>query len=168
MPCAKNAVPISRADKVRRILVVGIGNLIMGDDGVGIHVIRALEKASFPSELEVNIVDGGLEPDLTVFIEKGINKLILVDAVQAGGAPGDIYRLTLQDVENSGYRARSSHYLNLKQSLEMLKMLGNFPDEFTVIGVEPGEMSPGMELSPAVAAKLTNVLEMVTKEIKDS
>jgi len=150
---------------MRRILVIGIGNLIMGDDGVGIHVIRALEQAAFPAELEVNVVDGGLEPDLTVLVDKDINKLILVDVVQEGGTPGDVYRLTLQDVENSGYRARSSHYLNLKQNLEMLKLLGNLPDELVVIGIEPGEMSPGDKLSPAVAAKLPNVLEMVLNEI---
>jgi len=150
---------------VRRVLVIGIGNLIMRDDGVGIHVIRGLETTSFPAGVEVNVIDGGLEPDLTVLIEKGTDKLILVDAVQAGGAPGEVYRLTLQDVENSGYRARSSHYLNLKQSLEMLRLLGNMPDEFIVIGIEPGNMSPGVELSPEVAAKLPEVVALVLSEI---
>lgn len=149
----------------KSVVVIGIGNLIMKDDGVGIHVVRALADCKFPAGIDLKIIDGGLEPDLAVLIDEGVNKLILVDAVQAGGQPGEIYRFLINEVANSGYQTRSAHYLNMQQSLQMMKLMGNLPPEIVVAGIEPADMTPGMELSPQIKARLPAILELVQTEI---
>ncbi len=150
---------------MRKIVVIGIGNLIMKDDGLGIHVVRTLIKVNFSPELSVSIIDGGLEPDLTVLVESGTDKLILVDAVQAGGKPGEIYRLTLPEVEHSGYGTRTGHYLNMQQNMTLLRLMKTLPAEVVVIGVEPLEMTPGTELSDTLASVLPEVVSTVVHEI---
>ena len=150
---------------MRQVVVIGIGNLIMKDDGLGIHAIRALADVKFPENIDLKLIDGGLELDLAVLVDEGVDKLILIDAIQAGGKPGDMYRFPINDVETSGYQTRSAHYLNMKQNLAMMQIAGNMPKQIVVIGVEPKEMAPGMELSPEIAAKLSEVVERVRREI---
>jgi len=149
----------------RKIVVIGIGNLIRRDDGVGIHAIRALGNVKIPDNFDLQIIDGGLEPDLTVLVDHGVDKLIIIDAVLAHGRSGNIVRLPITAVEQSGYETRSAHYLNMRQSLKMLELLGNLPKEIVVIGIEPEDMNPGTDLSPAVATNLPEVVKMVVTEI---
>ncbi len=151
--------------KNRKIVVIGIGNLMRRDDGVGIHAIRALAGAKIPKNIDLEIIDGGLEPDLAVLVDHGVDKLIIIDAVLSQRKPGDIQRLPIHAVEKSGYETRSAHYLNMRQSLKMLELLGNMPKEIAVFGVEPSDMSPGTELSPAIAAKLPEVVNLIVSEI---
>ena len=146
-------------------MVIGIGNLMRRDDGVGIHAIRALAGVKIPKNIDLKIIDGGLEPDLAVLIDKGVDKLVIIDAVLSNGRPGDVQKLPINSVENSGYQTRSAHYLNMRQSLKMLELLGNMPKEIVVIGVEPADMNPGTELSPAIAAKLPEVVNLIVSEI---
>lgn len=150
---------------MRRIAVIGIGNILMRDDGIGIHAIKSLGELPIPQKINLKIIDGGLEPDLTVLVDEGVAKLILVDAIQAGGPPGDVYRYTIKDIENSTYQARSTHSFNIKQSLTMMQIVGSLPKDIVIIGVQPKDMSPGTELSPEIAEKIPEVLEKIKQEI---
>jgi len=137
----------------------------MKDDGVGVHAIRSLSARKFPANIKLEIIDGGLEPDLAVIVDEGVDKLIIIDAVRANSPAGCIHRLTIDSVENSGYETRSAHYLNMKQSLALMRIAGTLPKEIIVIGIEPKDMSMGMELSPEITEKLPAVVEMVVGEI---
>ena len=87
-----------------RIVVVGVGNLLLKDEGVGVHVAQALQKVSSPVDFEV--VDGGTSPDIFPLFE-GVEKLIVVDAAMGGGQPGDIYRFTLDALGREDNRNKS-------------------------------------------------------------
>ena len=145
-------------------VVLGIGNLLMKDDGVGVHAVRALEKCQLPPDVE--LVDGGTAGcDLLPFMS-GAEKIIIVDALKGGGPPGAVYRLTPEDCGRQTLgRTLSLHDLGILTALHDLALLEGKIPPCVIIGVEPGEIDWGMELTPEVSAVLPRVLELVQKEL---
>lgn len=149
---------------MRRTVVVGFGNLLMGDDGVGIHVVRELEARGVPDGVE--LVDGGVASLEVLATLPPAGEVVIVDALTGGGRPGDVYRLTPADlVPAEGPPAFSLHEFTLVQSLVLLARLGPLPP-MVIYGVEPATMEPGMELSPPVAAAATKVAELILERIR--
>lgn len=148
---------------MKKIVVVGIGNLLMHDDGVGVHAIRALEELGFPDDVE--LVDGGTHSyDLVEEFSQAEN-LIIVDAMHTGGEPGTIYRAPLEELglvpaEN----ITSLHEMHFVEAMEMVKMLGYNPPTI-VFGIEPAVVGLSMDLSPQVAEKLPRLVELIQLEI---
>jgi len=147
-----------------RKVVLGIGNLLMKDDGVGVHAVRALEKCQLPPDVE--LVDGGTAGcDLLPFMS-GAEKIIIIDALKGGGPPGAVYRLTPEDCGKQTLDSTISlHDLGILTALHDLALLEGKIPPCVIIGVEPGEIDWGMELTPEVAAVLPRVLELVQKEL---
>lgn len=144
---------------------MGIGNLLLRDEGVGVHVVRILEGMSLPEGVEV--AEGGtLGFDLLGYFE-GVEKLVVVDALKGGGEPGSIYRVKPEHLKASKDRPLSLHQLGFLEVWEMARLLG-FEPEVVIIGVEPKDLSWGMELSPEVKSKLQKVVEVVLEEVKDA
>src|SRR4030042_222600 len=77
------------------IVVIGIGNLLLKDEGIGIHALKALQESGLPPE--VRLIDGGTSPDLIAYTQAG-DKLIIIDAARAGGQAGSIYRFRPEDL----------------------------------------------------------------------
>ena len=145
-----------------RILVIGIGNLLLGDEGIGIHVVQALHEISLPED--VKIIDGGTSPDLIAYSSAG-DKLIIIDAAKAGGEPGTIYRFQPRDIASDNTEIISAHELGVEQSLKLLSLTGNEPGEIVIIGVEPREIDWGTELSAELQLKVPAIVEVVLREI---
>jgi hydrogenase maturation protease len=146
-------------------LVLGIGNLIMTDDGVGIRVIHLLqERYTFPDS--VLVMDGGtLGLDLLHYLE-GITRLLVVDAVETGGPPGTLVRLTGDEI-NIAFRTKlSPHQMGLQDLLLVAELQGFAPEEMVLLGVQPGEIGMGTELTPAVAAQVEPLVELVLAELE--
>jgi hydrogenase maturation protease len=143
--------------------VVGVGNLLLKDEGVGIHIARALQQIEMPPH--IRIIDGGTSLDLTHYFE-GTSRLILIDAVRGSGEPGAVYRFHSDDVmiETSGIT--SLHDLGLEHSLKVVKLLGNKPEEVIIIGIEPKEIGWGTELSIEVQRRVPEIIAAVLKEIE--
>jgi hydrogenase maturation protease len=99
-----------------------------------------------------------------LYLANDVDKLIIVDAVRAGGAPGTIYRLTPDDVEACIQVPLSLHHLDLMQMLELCDRIGNSPST-VIIGVEPKEINFKLELSPEVEGKVPQIVEFILKEI---
>lgn len=148
-----------------KTVVLGLGNALLKDEGIGVHVIHALQHNSIPEEVE--IIDGGTSPDITYLIEDA-HKLIVVDAARGGGEPGTIYRLGLDDITSQGELALSTHDISLFYSLRLMESLGNSPEETVIIGVEPKEIDLGLELSPELEQKVPSVIKVVLEEIECS
>ncbi len=149
---------------LKRISVVGVGNLLMRDDGVGVHVIRYLEEQGVPEGVE--LIDGGTHSYdlLDIFAEADI--IIAVDAIQAGAEPGTLYRAPLDEMGfETNDRAASLHDLNFVEAVQMLRLMGHDP-QFIVFGIQPKEMYLDLELSPEVAAKVPRVAELIQEEIQ--
>lgn len=145
------------------IAVVGIGNILLKDEGVGCHVVHALEEVPLP---DVKVIDGGTSPNVMESIEDA-DKLIVVDAVEGGGISGEVYRFQLDDVTLERKAFLSLHDISLIDNLLLMKGLYNI-GEITIIGVEPKEIEWGLELSPEVREKLPQIVEIILAEVDNS
>ncbi|MFQ6117317.1 MAG: hydrogenase maturation protease [Candidatus Bipolaricaulia bacterium] len=146
----------------RKTIVLGLGNLLMGDEGVGVHVIRRLQELELPPGVEP--VDGGTAGIDLLPVFKEAARVIVVDAVRAGGEAGSIYRFGPKELEEASQEALSLHQLSLGEVLQAASLLGIEP-EVTIIGVEPKQIAPGMEISPELTEALPRVIEVILEEL---
>ncbi len=145
-----------------KILVLGVGNLLMGDEGVGVHVVRKLMEMDLPPNVEV--VDGGTAAfDLIPYLEN-VQKLIIVDAVQAGEGVGSIYRLRLEDLFQKSPNSISLHQITLQEVLKVAGLLDIEP-ETIIIGIEPKQIRCKDELSPELKEAIPTVIRAVKGEL---
>jgi hydrogenase maturation protease len=144
---------------------LGIGNLIMSDDGVGVKVVQRLrENYRFPPE--VTVVDGGtLGLDLLPMLE-GVDKLLVVDAVETGEAPGTIVRLSGADIPIVLKTKLSPHQMGLQDLLLVAELMGCLPREMVLLGIQPEQITMGLELSPALAAQFDILVNKVLLEME--
>lgn len=149
-----------------RILVLGIGNLIMSDDGVGIKVIHHLqERYRFPEEVE--LMDGGtLGLDILPYLEN-VDRLLIVDAMETGDVPGTLARITGDDIPIVMSTKLSPHQMGLKDLLAVATLLGHRPPEMVLFGIQPDVIDLGLDLSPPVSARFGNLVQMVLTELEN-
>jgi hydrogenase maturation protease len=147
------------------IVVIGIGNLIKSDDGVGVHVVRRLEGQV---EETVELVEGSIYcADLFNFIE-GKRKAIFIDAIDAGDEPGAIFRFSPEEVKQKTSRPLSVHDFGLYELIATSKLMGQCPEEITILAVQVENTEFGDELTERVAAAVPRVCELVMDEIATS
>lgn len=138
---------------MNRITVLGIGNILLQDEGYGVRVIEGLAR-DYSLPPEVQVLDGGtLGMDLLRFID-GTTHLIVVDAVDGGQEPGTFYHFSGQAVETYFQEKVSLHELGIKEVLASLEVLGKKVGEVLIIGVQPASLDLGLELTAAVAGKV--------------
>jgi hydrogenase maturation protease len=144
-------------------LVIGLGNPLRGDDGVGVRVAGVLAERVLPRDVEV--VDGGTQGLGIVSLMEGRQRVILVDAADMGRAPGAFVRFNLDDVRLMGKDDRLSiHGAGLRDSLLLAQALGTLPDEVTIFGVQPAKLEWESALSPEVEASLPALVEAILLE----
>ncbi|MCU0586995.1 MAG: hydrogenase maturation protease [Syntrophobacteraceae bacterium] len=143
-----------------KTLVLGIGNLLLCDEGVGVHVVRELLKADLPSGTEVMEVGTAILDALPAI--ESAERIIVVDAVQADGTPGTIYRMPFDAFAPSRVIA-SMHGFDLSRVLALAGRTDQ--PRITVIGIEPAVVDWSMDLSPSVANVLPLAAEAVLDEI---
>lgn len=147
------------------MVIVGLGNRLMGDDGVGVWVVQALMARDLPSWVEV--VEVGTGGWTLLHVIEGAQKVIFIDAVSWGGSPGQIIRFRPEEVVSScASRAVSLHTLDLLDALDLAHEIGECPEEVVIYGIQPRSVAQGMELSPDVAAALPEVVDRVLEEMQ--
>ncbi len=135
-----------------RILVAGLGNLLLQDDGVGVHAVRALQKGVPRGVRAVEVGTAVLD---VLHLVEWADRILAIDAMAAGGAPGTIYRFGIADVAEAAVKA-SLHEVDLLAALRFLTS-GHRP-EIAVLGVEPETIEAGLELSPSVQATIPHLV----------
>ena len=149
----------------KKIIIVGVGNRLLGDEGVGLHVIDNLSLISLPSN--VDIIDCGCDLLNLVFYLNESQKIIIIDAVRAGGKPGEIYRLDYNELKTRGAERQSSHQVGAIDALGLLKQI--YPElagcEIIIIGIEPEAMELSICLSEKVRKSIADVTKLVLGEI---
>jgi len=143
--------------------VLGIGNALLRDEGIGCHVAHALEEIPLP---DIKIIDGGTCPDVLQFVEDA-DKLVIVDAVKGGGTPGQIYRFHLEDITLEQKPFLSLHDVGLVDNLMLIQLWHNI-SEAVIIGVEPREINWGLELSPELQEKMPQIIDTILSELNTS
>ena len=164
-----------RPCKEKRVLILGVGNILLKDEGIGVHVIRELQKRDLPNY--VRLVDAGTAGlDVLLTAERAC-KLILIDALRAKGRPGTIYKLQLEPEQKDelirifGGKETSRlslHQVGLVEALIIAEKMQCAPKEIVVIGVEPEEVKYGLELTNSVKRKIPKILNTVLEEIEDA
>lgn len=148
-----------------KISIAGIGNLLMGDDGVGIHAVEILNSMSLPDHVEVFDCDSNT--NLLLEAITGRDKAVIIDAYENGDEPGTITRLEIDpsDLPESDLKL-SLHDMGFFEGMRFGLVAGYaIPKEVVVIGIEPESMACEIELSPKVKEALPRVIEKVISEI---
>ena len=148
----------------RNVLILGVGNLLLSDDGFGVHVINELRNIPLPPNvtlIEAGIVSHQLIPDF-----HQADLLIFIDAVEAGDSPGSIFRFRPEDMRFMSQMKASLHEMSLMDVLHMTALTGNRP-EAIIIAVQPKDVKTcSMELSDEIRAVIPKVIELIFEELK--
>ncbi len=147
-----------------RIVVLGIGNILMSDEGVGVRSVEELARRyDLPPEVEV--IDGGCSGMEMLDDLARADHLVIVDAVEAEVSPASIVTLRGDEVPAFFTVKLSPHQVGLCDVLAALRLIDESPDTLTLIGVQPYSLDLALELSPQVAATLPKVVARVVEEL---
>lgn len=151
---------------MKKVIVLGVGNLLLKDEGVGVQAVQRLsEEITHP---EVEFIDGGTSGlDLLPLFERCCYLLIL-DCVRGGEKPGTIYKFDVSEIEEktAGFKI-SAHDFDLVDTILMARALQKELPEIIIYGVEPESIEWGLELTPTVAGILEKLVAKVKKDINE-
>ena len=143
------------------ILVAGLGNSILMDDGIGVHATLALQDTAEPgvcaAEIGTAVLDG-------LHLFEWADKILAIDAMEAGGRPGDIYLIEESGLAGGGPIQASMHELSLKAALRFTQQ--PVAGEIVILGVEPAEIDYGLELTPPLQAALPRVATLARRIVQ--
>jgi hydrogenase maturation protease len=150
---------------VKKVLIAGIGNVLLGDDGVGPFAIKVLE-AEYDFQENVELADLGTPGlDLQLYLS-GADAVILVDSAELGGEAGAIRLFRKQDILRIPPRTRiDPHSPALRESISLVELIGATPGELLMIGVQGSRFEPGSTLSSPVRQRIPYVIDAVRKEL---
>ncbi|WP_022851573.1 HyaD/HybD family hydrogenase maturation endopeptidase [Limisalsivibrio acetivorans] len=148
-----------------KLLVLGIGNILMNDDAAGALAAQRLAERYEETD-ELRIVEGGtLGLDLLPMVEWA-DKLILIDAVDVDHPCGTVVRIEGEDVEPVFETKLSPHQMGMKDLLLTAELAGYRPEEVTLFGIQSGNVNMDMTLSPEVEANMDKLVNLVGREIE--
>jgi hydrogenase maturation protease len=145
------------------ILILGIGNILLKDEGVGVHTANKMMKMDLPPDVEV--MDGGTMGLNLLFYIEGRKKVIVIDTVLVGDPPGTIYRFTDESLVDNKPMLRTAHGVDFSDVIKTSKMLGTKPDEIIFIGIEPESLDEGLEMTPTIEKRVPVLIKMVMREL---
>ncbi|MBI5741255.1 MAG: HyaD/HybD family hydrogenase maturation endopeptidase [Nitrospirae bacterium] len=148
------------------IAVFGIGNVLLSDDGFGVHVINKLRSEyQFPASVE--LIDGGTKGlDLMPLFE-GRDKVLIIDAANFKKEPGTIGYIEGEKIPAFLSAKLSVHHIGLPDMLFVAKLMGTTPPEMCLIGIQPESMETGTDLSGVVGANLDAVVKRVLDKLRE-
>jgi len=145
-------------------MVLGLGNLVHADDGIGVHAIQEL-RADARVPFDVTLLDGGTHGLGLLHHLSGVERLLVIDAIDAGEPPGTVIRFEGKALRGLPGKA-SVHQLGFADLMVALQLLGEAPPELVVLGVQPESTAWGAELTAPVEKALTPLLEQVIGQLK--
>lgn len=148
----------------KKTVILGVGNVLLSDEGIGVHVANELMKMDLPPG--VSVVEGGTDGFSLLNIITDADRLIVVDAVKGGAEPGSIYRFDANEIRSvpSGFKT-SVHQVGILEVIDLSGLIGKTP-RTTVIGIEPKSFEMSLQLSPEVMEKFPRIIELVLEELK--
>lgn len=155
---------MSRAS-VAPTLVLGLGNVLCGDDGAGVAAVTRLQR-QFAEPPGVAFADGGTLGLTLLSLLRGVRRLILVDAIDTGGAPGTLVRLNGDEVGPAVRTRLSPHQVGVADLLEAMRLLDELPEEIVLLGLVPASTALGLGCSAPVRAALPELVAAVVEELR--
>lgn len=159
--------PLSAEDPAvgRSVLVLGLGNILLQDEGVGVRVVEQMQRR-YRIAGAVEVLDGGTAGMSLLEHIRNRDHLIVVDAVKTGQAPGTLITLSGKEVPAFFQSRVSPHQMGLADMLAALELMGEKPADVTVIGVEPKDLDVGLELSDLVSARMDALVERLVGKLR--
>jgi hydrogenase maturation protease len=147
------------------ILVLGLGNILLRDEGLGVRALERLQaEVDLPSR--VRALDGGtMGLDLLPYIA-GASRLLILDALRMGGAPGSLVRLEDDEIPAALAIKLSVHQVGLQELLAASRFQGTLPARITLLGIEPETIEWGLDFSPPVSAALDALVDAAVRELR--
>jgi hydrogenase maturation protease len=152
-----------------KTIILGIGNTLLSDEGVGIHVLDALAKTALPQEGVVDLIDGGtLSFTLAVTIEEA-DSLIVVDAAQLKSPPGTLRLFQGEDMDNflRGNRKSSVHEVGLTDLMAIAQLTERWPQKRALIAIQPEKLDWGSEPTPPVQSAIPEACRRIEALVKE-
>lgn len=150
---------------VRPIVVIGLGNVLLGDEGIGVALAQTLAR-EYADSSEVDCIDLGTGGLPLLHVLEGRRKAVLLDCALMGEPPGAYRRFTPAEVrERSAPPCCAMHEGNLLQMLELAVELDCLPAGVVIIGIEPSSIAPSLTLSPILQHNFDNYLAVVREEV---
>lgn len=147
------------------VLVVGIGNTLRRDDGIGVHIIRHLSRSPLPKQVEV--VDGGTVTFPLLERFQARKKIIIVDAIEADTKPGTLFRLQVEDISKFRNCFSCLHQMSIVDVIDMFRWLyGDLP-EVVFLAVQPKNIGVGMDISPELRECMDFFVDIIISEFTD-
>jgi len=144
-------------------VIIGIGNILLQDDGVGVHVIKQLENEKLPSTIE--LVDGGTSTLDTLGFFLDYKKVIVVDCLRAGLKPGTIYKIKPDDIKNYKKENLSIHDVQILDVVKMANMMDKYP-QVVIFGIEPEKIALDLEMTQTMVSKIPEIVRNIKKELE--
>ena len=151
-----------------KTLVFGAGNLLLTDEGFGVHCIRYLEEHfEFPDEVE--LLDAGTLGIMVTHKLEEAERIYIIDVVDTAGQPGDLFRYEKDDFMLGRIPLKlSPHQIGIQEVLFLSEMRGYSPQQVSLLGVIPASFDPGVELSPTLTPRLRDVAHIIVDELRAS
>ena len=149
-----------------KIVVLGVGNVILSDEGVGVRAIERLV-AEYDLPPGVEVIDGGTASMEMLEDLENLDGLIVVDAVFAHQPEGEVVKLVGEQVPAFFRRKLSPHQIGISDVLASLEFVGRAPRQMVVCGVKPVSLELGLELTPTVAARIPDLVALVVESLTE-
>ena len=151
---------------VPQMLVLGLGNVLCGDDGLGVAAVARLTQR-WEIAPEVRVADGGTLGLALLGLFDGMDEVLLVDAILADAPPGALVALDGDDVAPAARARLSVHQVGVADLLDALDLLGTRPRRLSLVGLVPERIELGAQRSPAVERALPSLVDRVAREIRE-
>ena len=152
---------------MKKILVLGVGNILLGDDGVGVHVVERMKRMALPRDTE--LLDGGMATSDLLPYMKGRQKVIIIDAIRSSSPAGTIFRIPYQEMKDMKKGRNDEicalHQIGVVEMLQILESMGDMPD-ILIIGIVPkNDNEFSQRLSHEIEEKLPEIIAQVLEEL---
>ena len=148
------------------IVVLGVGNILLTDEGLGVHVVKEL-KENYNFTPEISLIDGGTMGMELLTYMRAMKRILLIDAINGGEAPGTVYEFPHRELEQYFTEHISVHEVGMQDILRIRAIQENPLEDAIVIGVEPESLEIGFEPSAPVQAVLPEVKERVLRVLRN-
>jgi hydrogenase maturation protease len=145
--------------------IIGIGNYSMADDGIGLRIVEQIARNGLDRDFEtIDLADEGLR--LLFYLNAETERIVLIDAVDLGLRPGEYRLFKPEDVESTQEMKRlTTHESDILAILKFAQSLGYRLPPITILGIQPEDLSQGMELSPVLQRQLSTYLRVALEEV---
>ena len=145
-------------------IIIGIGNPLMGDDGIGSSLVNELA-AEYAGRAGLEFADVGVSGMRVLHLLAGRKKAVIIDGARMRAEPGEIRRFTPDEVTARNLLAHlDTHEGNLLEIIDLARRLGELPEEVVIFGIEPADLAPGERLSLTLADRLESYRQIISKE----